>query len=239
MQIACIIPTLNEESALPATLASLEPSARWLQQSGHRFLVVIADGGSTDRTLERLTEAASDFEIHTVGCQPGRGPQIRCGVERALAEGAEVLAVVHADTRVPELFAEHLLAAVATGAVGGGCLVRFEPAPGLLRWAAPLVNARTRRFQIPLGDQIQWFTTEAWRALGGMRPWPILEDFDWIRRLRRHGPLAILPVAATTDTRRFRRRGPVLTVLRNWTIWTLYLLGVPAPRLARLYRRVR
>ena len=50
--------------------------------------------------------------------------------------------------------------------------------------------------------------------------------------------MTILPLPVTTSARRFEAAGPLRTVLRNWLIWGLYVLGVPPRRLARLYRQI-
>ncbi|HBL30823.1 MAG TPA: glycosyl transferase, partial [Acidobacteria bacterium] len=57
----------------------------------------------------------------------------------------------------------------------GGFLVRFDVQRSVLRLGEWLINARTRLTRWPLGDQAQFVTREAFRALGGYRDWPILE----------------------------------------------------------------
>jgi hypothetical protein len=104
---------------------------------------------------------------------------------------------------------------------------------------ADCANARSRISGIALGDQAQFVTREAFVRLGGYREWPLLEDLDFARRLKRAGRVAMLPLAVSTSARRFVQRGPVRTVATNWLIWTLFACGVPPARLVRLYRDVR
>jgi hypothetical protein len=92
---------------------------------------------------------------------------------------------------------------------------------------------------VPLGDQAQFATAQAFRALGGYRDWPILEDLDFARRLKRHGRVALVERPVTTAARRFVERGVVATVATNWLIWGLFLAGVSPHRLAGLYRQIR
>ena len=56
-----------------------------------------------------------------------------------------------------------------------------------------------------------------------------------MRRLKRHGRIALLKPPVVTAARRYREGGIARTVARNWLIWGLFALGVPPHRLARLY----
>jgi rSAM/selenodomain-associated transferase 2 len=223
MRVAIVVPTLDEESALrrhlPAALAAADE-------------VVVSDGGSTDGTLA----LARELGARVVTGPPGRGGQLTRGAE---ATDAPLLLFLHADTRLPEGGVERVRDAVAQGAVGGGFLVRFDVERSTLRLGERLINARTRLTRWPLGDQAQFVTRDAFRALGGYRDWPILEDLDFAIRLRRHGRTALIPVPVTTAARRFVEQGVVRTVATNWLIWLLFLGGVSPHRLARLYRHIR
>jgi rSAM/selenodomain-associated transferase 2 len=223
MRLAIVIPTLNEEAALrrdlPAALAAADE-------------VVVSDGGSADGTVA----VARELGACVVTGPPGRGGQLTRGAE---ATDAPLLLFLHADTRLPPDGIERVREAVAGGAVGGGFLVRFDTGGARLRWGERLINARTRLIRCPLGDQAHFVTREAFRALGGYRDWPILEDLDFALRLRRHGRTALIASPVTTAARRFVQQGVVRTVATNWLIWLLYFCGVSPHRLARLYRQIR
>ncbi len=109
----------------------------------------------------------------------------------------------------------------------------------MLRLGARLINLRTRLTGLPLGDQAQFVTREAFDRLQGFRDWPILEDLDFALRLKRLGRTVLIDERVTTAARRFLEQGIVRTVSTNWLIWGLFLLGVPPQRLARLYRHIR
>ncbi len=129
--------------------------------------------------------------------------------------------------------------AVSGGAVGGGFRVRYDDSRPLFRLSDRLIHLRTRLTGCPLGDQAQFVTRRAFDALGGFRDWPILEDLDFIRRLRRRGKTVILDAPVTTSARRVLEQGVARSVATNWLIWGLYFLGVSPYRLARLYRHIR
>jgi len=225
MRIAIIIPTLNEERALGKTLDSVRA------ELGDGDLIVIADGGSQDGTLDLV----EDCEV--ISAPRGRGSQLDAGARRAIELGAEMLLFLHADSHLPAGSRQQLIA--ADPQVGGGFLIEFNGGPNILRWGARLVNWRTRRFRHPLGDQGQFATADAYLCSGGFPHWPILEDTEFRQRLEKLGPLTILPLAISTDSRRFQQRGVVRTVVTNWTIWILFACGVSPQRLVSLYRNIR
>ena len=226
MRLAVVVPTLNEEACLERAISTA---------SGLGDLVVITDGGSTDRTCEIARAGGTEV----VEGSPGRGVQINRGVARAFDLGADSALVLHADTTLAADCRQQIARALEAGAVGGGFRVRFDQPSAWMRLGARIVNARTRLLRAPLGDQGQFFTAAAFRQLAGYPDWPILEDLRFIRRLRRLGRIDVLAGPVTTAARRFERRGIARTIATNWLIFALYFLGVKPERLARLYRHVR
>jgi len=194
--------------------------------------VVVADGGSDDRSVEVARELGARVALS----EPGRGIQLN----RAAAEStADILLFLHADTRLPEGALDLVRSAVTHGASGGGFLARFESKLPIMAFGSKLVDLRTRLTRAPLGDQAQFVTRTAFLALGGYRSWPILEDLDFIRRLKRIGRVAIIPRPVITSGRRYEQGGVLRTVALNWFLWALYFLGVDPRRIAGLYRNIR
>jgi len=224
IRLAIVMPALDEEAALGAHL----PAALALADE-----VIVADGGGADATCE----VAAALGARVVRGARGRAAQMNRGAE--LADGADVLLFVHADTTLPDEARALIAAATAAGAEGGGFRVRFAPATPLFRLGSAVVNLRTRLTRLPLGDQAQFVRRDVFAALGGFRDWPLLEDLDLAWRLRRRGRLVVLSAAVATSARRFQQRGILRTVATNWLIWSLFALGVKPQRLARLYANVR
>ncbi len=221
MRLAIVIPTLNEKPwlkrYLPAALAEADE-------------VWISDGGSDDGT----PELAEQLGARVVHGSAGRGPQLNRG---ANASSAEMLLFLHADTRLPSGAGRTVREALQSGAVGGGFRVAFDSDRRLLRLGARLINLRTRLTRCPLGDQAQFVDRQSFETLKGFRDWPILEDLDFARRLKRCGRTALLSPPVVTGARRFLHLGIVRTIATNWLIWLLFFLGVSPRRLAKLYRR--
>jgi len=218
--LAIVVPTLDEEESLARHLPAAREAADEL---------VVSDGGSRDGTIA----VARRVGALVVEGPAGRGGQLARG---AAATRADVLLFLHADTRLPPGAAEAVRSAVAAGAAGGGFRLRFDDRRALFRLGERLIGLRTRLTRLPLGDQGQFVTREAYEALGGFRDQPILEDLDFALRLRRHGRIALLQPPVTTSARRFVAGGIGRTIARNWLIWALWACGVSPHRLARLYR---
>ncbi|HEV7503760.1 MAG TPA: TIGR04283 family arsenosugar biosynthesis glycosyltransferase [Thermoanaerobaculia bacterium] len=227
MRLAIVVPTLNEEDTLrrnlPAALAVADE-------------VVVSDGGSADATVE----VARSLGARVVTGPPGRGVQLNRGAAAAIASNtakADILLFLHADTTLPPGGAEAVRAAVDRGAPGGAFFLRFDADRPMQRLGSWLVNRRTRWLRVPLGDQAQWATRETFETLGGFPDWPLLEDVDFMGRLRQLPGFTIVEEPVTTGARRFLELGSVRTVTINWLIWLLFWGGISPHRLARLYRR--
>ncbi len=221
--ISVIIPTLNEAALLPATLATA--------QRGSPHEVIVVDGGSSDRTVE----IARAHDAITLVGPPGRASQLNYG---AAAATGEFLLFLHADTLLPADYAALVRATLATSGVAGGA---FEFAiagdfPGR-RLVERGTNWRAQHRQLPYGDQGLFVRRDIFFRLGGLPTLPILEDYEFVRRLRRVGKVAIAPAVALTSGRRWRTRGALRTTLLNQLIILGYRLGVAPSRLAAWYRR--
>jgi len=224
--ISILVPALHEEQALPGTLDHLAGLHG-------RFEVVVCDGGSRDATVRVAREHAVGARVLQAG--GGRAAQ---GNAAAGAASGDVLLFLHADSRLPADAYASLAQAWREGAVGGNFALRFD---GGDAFAALMgrVYAFQRRRGFYYGDSSVWLRREAWAALGGFRELPIMDDYDLVRRLERHGPTRCLAGPATTSDRRWREMGVARTLLSWWVIRWLYVAGVPPQRLVDLYRVVR
>jgi len=223
MTVAVVIPTLNEEETLRRYLPEVSRQADEM---------IVSDGGSTDDT----TRVAKQLGASVVTGARGRGPQMNLGAQAAQAH---VLLFLHADTRLPEDGVERVRQEVGRGMNGGGFLADFDDSRPVMRWGSKLVNLRTRLTRLPLGDQAQFVTRPVFQQLGGFRDWPILEDLDFMRRLKAHGPTSVIRQPVITSARRYVQNGVLKTIVNNWWIWFLFLLGVAPEKLDRRYRQVR
>jgi rSAM/selenodomain-associated transferase 2 len=147
-----------------------------------------------------------------------------------------ILLFLHADTRLPRDFAESVRRTLALeDVVAGAFELRIESARRGLRVIERLANIRSRALQMPYGDQALFLMAEIFRQSGGFPEIPLMEDFNFVRRLKRRGRIAIVPAPALTSARRWTERGVLRQTLLNQSLICATLLGVSPDRLARWY----
>jgi glycosyltransferase involved in cell wall biosynthesis len=162
----------------------------------------------------------------------GRAAQMNSGVAHA---HGDPIVFLHADSRLPP----HAYAALTgTEAQGGNFALRFDGDDLFSKVLGTWYRAQ-RRLGVYYGDSAIWVRARTFAALGGFRPLPIMDDYDFARRLERGFRTACLPGPAVTSARRWRALGVPRTVLSWVAIRWLFVAGVPPSRLARLYRRAR
>ena len=155
-----------------------------------------------------------------------------CG-HPAAAEGW--LLILHADTRLAPGWRSVAFRHMAAGPARAACF-RFaldSDAPQARR-VEHAVAWRCRYLALPYGDQGLLIHTDLLRRIGGVRPLPLMEDVDLIRRIGRHR-LAVLPPAAITSAEKWRRDGWWWRSARNLICLGLWFLGVPPRWIARVY----
>ena len=223
--LSIIIPTLNEEDVLGKTLAQL--------QHKKNCEVIVVDGGSSDTTLA----LAEKYGCRIIASPKGRGKQMNLGAGQAQGE---VLLFLHADTLLPANFPELILATVTRPGISSGAFsLAIDSSLRSLATIAYLANLRSRFLHLPYGDQGLFTTRGMFNAIGGFPEMEIMEDFVFMRKIKKEGKIVILPERATTSARRWQNIGILRTTLINQLIVCGYSLGVPPARLVKWYRRMR
>jgi len=225
--ISIIIPTLNEARRLPALL-------RRLAEEGEAHEIIVVDGGSRDGTVV----AAERFGARVIACPRGRGRQLAAGAQAA---SGEVLLFLHADSEFPPggLRAVAAILAAAPQRVGGNFRLVFDGGDAFSAWLTRFY-AWLRRRGLYYGDSGIFLRRSVLQAIGGIRPYEVMEDFDLVRRLERAGPtICISEPPLATSSRRFAGRHPVAIVAGWLWIHALFLLGVPTLLLDGLYDSAR
>jgi rSAM/selenodomain-associated transferase 2 len=210
--ISAIVPVLNEEFSIGRCIESLKNCTAVTE-------IIVADGGSTDKTRS----LALKHKVRVVQSPQGRGPQIKAGVD--LATG-DVILILHADCVVAEGAFERLIKSLEANAhvVGGAFGMQFKPQNPKTRFIALLNNVRTNLTGISFGDQAQFFRREALGQMGGFPPMMLMEDVELSLRLKEVGRLVFLRDGIVVSDRRWngnRFAGNLLTV---FYLFTRYLI---------------
>lgn len=217
------MPALNEAAHLEASLRSA--------RAGDPHELIVVDGGSTDDTVG-IARAAGAVVIPS---GPGRARQLNLGAARARGE---TLLFLHADTVLPPDWPAAVAEALARPGVVAGAF-GFRLADEFAgRWVVEwTTNLRSRWLQQPYGDQALFVPRAIFDRLGGFADLPILEDYEFVRRLRRYGRVATANAPVATSGRRWKHLGWLRTTLLNKWVIAGYRLGMSPERLARAYRR--
>ncbi len=220
--ISIIIPVLNEQDRIYQSLLQL--------QHNSDIEVIVVDGGSQDKTVQ----IAQRFGVKVIiSSQPGRANQMNDG---AVAASGEILLFLHVDTFLPAGYKQHVSNILSNPqTVVGAFELAIDSHQLSLRLIERLVNLRSRFFSFPYGDQAFFLKASVFREVGGFADLPIMEDFEFIQRLKRIGKIVIAPAKVLTSARRWQELGVLKTTLINQLIVMGYYLGVSPEKLAKWY----
>ncbi|MDJ0648342.1 MAG: TIGR04283 family arsenosugar biosynthesis glycosyltransferase [Xenococcaceae cyanobacterium MO_188.B19] len=226
MTISIIIPVLNEEAIIQETITRL--------QGNTDVEIIVVDGGSKDKTVE----IAKQWKITLVTSQKvGRGNQMNCGA--AIAKG-DILLFLHADTQLPPNYAQLIKETLSQPQVIAGAFELTIDSPQTsLRFIETMVNWRSRFLSLPYGDQALFLKQKTFSKIGGFPNIPIMEDFEFVKKLKNQGKIALLPAKVITSSRRWQKLGVFKTTLINQLIILGYYLGVSPIKLRHFYQQAK
>ncbi len=222
VKLSVVIPALDEARWIAGAVASVVATADE---------VFVVDGGSSDGTPERAQAAGA----RVLSSPPGRSRQLGVGAEAA---SGDVVVFLHADTCLAEGWDRLLRRALVDPAVAGGAFrFRLDDRAWQLRWLEWGTWLRVAVLSLPYGDQAIFVRRAVLEAIGGVPQAPIMEDLDLVKRMRRHGRLARLPLPATTSARRYREAGALRTSFRHVVAAVAWALGRNRDQIAAWVRR--
>lgn len=224
--LSVVIPTLNEAAGIAALLGDLRALVV-------PYEVIIADGGSEDRTAEIARQAGATL----VTVDAGRGRQLRAGTARARAP---LLCVLHADVRLPPETVR-ALDELARELPARACAFRLRIDAGGLPYRVVEIaaNARSRFLGLPYGDQGLVVRRSTLDAVGGYADVPLMEDVMLVRALRVQGRVVLRKERVIVSARRWQRDGVLRRSVSNLLLLLRFLGGTAPADLAPRYRPER
>lgn len=225
IMISIIVPVLNEEKNIEVLLLNL------LSLEGEKEIIV-ADGGSSDKTVEKASKHAK--VIHS---EMGRANQMNEGAKFA---SGDILWFVHSDSKVDKESLGDIEKTIQQGYSGGGFSLKFYDYNTLfMGFVAKSSNLRAKYLGLIFGDQGIFIKKSVFTEIGGYPDMELMEDWELSKKLHRSGRVKVLNTTIATSARRFKNGGQLKTLLLMHKIKLLYMLGVPSSKLKQIYREAR
>ena len=228
--ISIVIPTYNEAACIEQCIERLNAISAC---SSHE--VIVSDGGSTDETVAISKKYAS-----VVHAPKGRAIQMNAAARCA---SGDILFFVHADMEVPVSALDKIEESLyEKGFAGGGFSNEFSWFNRKIKLLGRILNFRLFDNDqinnlIFFGDNGIFCKRSAFNALRGFKEIPIMEDFDFSRRLmKNYRVVRIQEPRLVVSSRRHEHTGFMRTRLLWILVRKFYLMGVSPFILAKWYK---
>lgn len=224
MHLSVVVPTLNEAE-------NIAPLIRFLKRSAPpESEIIVVDGGSMDGTPD-LAKKSGAKVISKAPC--GRSCQMNLGA--TIAKG-EVLYFVHADVLPPESWANDIADSFSKNIKAGCFSYRFNSKRKLLKinsWAT-----RRNSFLSGGGDQTLFIEKSIFEKMGGFRnDLCIMEDFEFVWRLKKDFPFTVIPNDAIVSARKYEKNGYLKVQVINLLTVFFFKIGWEPERLKLFYKK--
>ncbi|MEC8554403.1 MAG: TIGR04283 family arsenosugar biosynthesis glycosyltransferase [Planctomycetota bacterium] len=241
---------------LPEDLGIWEQAKDYDRAQANRISVVVPCRGA-ERRLEFALRSAEGAEKLVVGSDVQSETLLACRdrgahfltldgtraekMNRGAAEaGSENLLFLHADSELPDGFDDQACALLTQeGCVAGAFSLRIDSDARLARWVEFGVRLRCRLQGLPYGDQGIFVKQPMFQVAGGFPEQPIMEDYEFVKRVKRLGRVLVGDGFIKTSARRWEKLGFWRTTWINQWMIVAYWFGVPVEQLAEFYRRKR
>ena len=212
-KISIIIPTINEANNLPLLLSDLSS----IQKEGE---IIIVDCGSEDKTVDIANlYGAKVYKSE----ERNRGLQLNIGAKNSKGDW---LIFLHADTRLTHDWFKKINSFL-NGDKNYIYYFKFKinHEKIIFRVLEILVNLRSQFFKQPYGDQGLVIHRTTYFKNNGFRKIPLMEDVDFLRRLKNKKKLKQLNLPIFISSRKWEKTNIFLQALKNWNFRRRWLKG--------------
>src|ERR1017187_3067403 len=195
--ISFIIPAHNEEAWVGRCVSAIRSGLESLDEP-HEIIVV--DDASSDATASVARQQGAQVirvEHRQIAATRNTGARQAHG---------DILFFVDADTLTNAPAIQSALRAIRAGAIGGGCVPRFEGwLPWWFRLTEPFIGPAVRLARFLPSGAFLFCTRSAFQATGGFNEnYYAAEEVVFVAALKRQGRFVILAETVVTSGRKFR-----------------------------------
>ncbi|MEP6822880.1 MAG: TIGR04283 family arsenosugar biosynthesis glycosyltransferase [Chthoniobacterales bacterium] len=223
LRISVIIPTWRDAE----NLALLLPKLAAIPAVTETIVVNASRGAETEPIVQKWGATLVKFS------PPNRGAQMNAGAEAA---NGDVLLFQHADTHVDEAHVKAIAQAMRNPQIMGGAFYRkFDGRHPRLMWLEPVARFLSRNGGTLYGDQSVFVRRTIFEEMGGFAAYPLMEDVEFSKRLRREGQVVLLDPPVHSSGRQHLKKGAWRMTVRNALFIVFYNFGVSPVRLHQWY----
>ncbi|KEO74097.1 glycosyltransferase [Anditalea andensis] len=221
-EISLIIPVYRDKEALIKLLMHLRNAA----YNEHLDIIVV----QADESFDFSQKAALKLKVLN-SHKASRALQMNLGAAEARGE---ILYFVHADALPPLSLVEDINLAIDKGYLMGGYRLKFDPNAILLN-----LNAYMSRFQTFYsggGDQTLYIPKKVFSEHGGYdNNFCIMEDFEFVHRLKKKYGYYIIPKEVIVSSRKYRCNNYFLVNYTNYRVFQMYKKGIASEIIKAYY----
>ena len=212
-KISIIIPTYNEANNLPLLLSDLS-----ILNTDVETLII--DCGSQDKTIDIANIYGA--KIHK-SKKKNRGLQLNIGAKNALGEWFIFL---HADSRLNRDWLKRIKSVLQDDeSYIYSFMFQIDSKKIIYRFLEILVNFRSIFFKTPYGDQGLIIHRKTYFKNNGYSKIPLMEDLDFIKRLKNKENLRVLNFPIYTSSRKWEKTNIFQQAFNNWKFRRRWLKG--------------
>ena len=223
LNLSIIIPTLNEAKNLPLLLSDLSE----LKEESE---IIIIDSDSNDATKDiSYLYGTRYLNIE----ERNRGLQLNIGAQKAKGHW---LLFIHADSRFNKNWSKEISHIISkNNKFTYTFRFKVNDKKLIFRFLELMVNLRTLFLRTPYGDQGLLIHRSIYFKYGGYKKIPIMEDIDFINRLKVKEFLYLLNTSIFTSSRKWKKHNLLYQSIINFRLRRKWSMGYPLDEIYKKY----